>query len=182
MACISTSSLLAAILLDGTSAGLLACKRVWPKLPVLNDARHVQAAVRRVRHEVCSSTALKTYLSGEVHFAAGLSSRLLFHRFWTAMLIDLLLADHDKLVEYIRGHLLTWDTEARSWIYIIHMLNSTTLVMLVGLPVLLGYTVKIHTYIHTYIYIYTLTWVTKYLTVRSGHPYVSSALVPKTSV
>ena len=134
-------NLLAAILLDGTSAGLSACKRIWPKLPVLNDTRHVQVAVRRVRHEVCSSAALKAYLSGEVHFAAGLSSRLLFHRFWTAMLIDLLLADHDKLAEYVRGHLLTWDTEARSCIYIIHMLYSIALVMVVRFPAFFGYTI-----------------------------------------
>lgn len=111
LSCFELHKRLRAVILDGTPGGLQACKRIFPLLPVLNDTRHVQVNMRKVKRETCPSAALATYLSGEIHFSAALSSNFLFHRYWQAVLNDLLLADQNTVAEYIRKQVLTWDDQ-----------------------------------------------------------------------
>ena len=112
---IRLEEVLQGVMLDGTTGGEAAVRRVMPKLPLLRDLRHTMAAVKRLPGSF-GDTALRDWLSGEVQFTAALPP-LLFHAVWQALLADMVLTQHTALATYTSEHLLQWNVEDREPVY-----------------------------------------------------------------
>ncbi|CAK8996036.1 unnamed protein product [Durusdinium trenchii] len=97
---------ISAFMVDGGVGALSALAQVFPKLPLRRDLRHILVNCRGLSPDI-APMVFRTYLAGEVNFAAFLPTRLSFHLFWEQILAELAVAKRFALLTWIRTCLLS---------------------------------------------------------------------------
>lgn len=79
--------------------------QILPKAEVRRDLRHILQNCRALDNEH-AALPVRRYLAGEIYLSAFLPTQWCFHLFWEQVMSEFALANHNQILNWIRGCLL----------------------------------------------------------------------------